>query len=79
MSNPEYGIRQVTTTLASVTGANSLSEGEVAASTDLTGSSKLGGNWNLEYQTGKLNTDVVFSTEAQNSYNGRFVTFTTTN
>ncbi len=144
--NPDqYGIQQVTTTLAGVTGANSLhivSEGnvgnfwlgkdfvstenianyandlqawktslspaanillyacnlasgengaalvqavknytgrEVAASTDLTGSSKLGGNWNLEYQTGKLNTGVVFSTEAQNSYNGRFVTFTTTN
>jgi filamentous hemagglutinin family protein len=52
---------------------------EVAASTDLTGSSKLGGNWNLEYQTGKLNTGVVFSSEAQNSYNGRLVTFTTTN
>jgi filamentous hemagglutinin family protein len=52
---------------------------EVSASTDLTGSSNLGGNWNLEYQTGKLNTGVVFSSEAQNSYNGRLVTFTTTN
>ena len=144
--NPDqYGIRQVTATLASVTGANSLhivSEGdagnfwlgkdfvsteniakyandlqawktslspaanillyacnlasgengaalvqavknytgrEVAASTDLTGSSKLGGNWNLEYQTGKINSGVVFSSEAQNSYNGRLVTFTATN
>ncbi len=52
---------------------------EVAASTDLTGSSNLGGNWNLEYQTGKLNTGVVFNSEAQNSYDGRLVTFTTTN
>ena len=52
---------------------------EVAASTDLTGSSKLGGNWNLEYQTGKLNTGVAFSNDAQNSYNGRLATFTTTN
>jgi filamentous hemagglutinin family protein len=144
--NPDqYGIAQVTATLASVTGANSLhivSEGdvgnfwlgkdfvsteniaryandlqawktslspaanillyacnfasgengaalvqavkhytgrEVAASTDLTGSSKLGGNWNLEYQTGKLNTGVAFSTDAQNSYNGRLATFTATN
>ena len=144
--NPDqYGIAQVTATLASVTGANSLhivSEGDVgnfwlgkdfvsteniakyandlqawktalspaanillyacnlasgengaalvqavknytghdvAASTDLTGSSNLGGNWNLEYQTGKLNTGVVFSSEAQNRYNGRLVTFTTTN
>ncbi|MDG3494775.1 MULTISPECIES: DUF4347 domain-containing protein [Pseudanabaena] len=144
--NPDqYGIQQVTETLASVTGANSLhivSEGDVgnfwlgkdfvsteniakyandlqawktslspaanillyacnlasgengaalvqavknytgrdvAASTDLTGSSKLGGNWNLEYQTGKLNTGVVFSSEAQNSYDGRLVTFTATN
>ncbi len=144
--NPDqYGIRQVSATLATVTGANSLhivSEGdvgnfwlgkdfvsteniakyandlqawktslspaanillyacnlasgengvalvqavknytgrEVAASTDLTGSSKLGGNWNLEYQTGKLNTGVVFSSEAQNRYNGRLVTFTATN
>ena len=144
--NPDqYGIQQVTETLASVTGANSLhivSEGDVgnfwlgkdfvsteniakyandlqawktslspaanillyacnlasgengatlvqavknytghdvAASTDLTGSSKLGGNWNLEYQTGKLNTGVVFSSEAQNSYDARLVTFTATN
>ena len=144
--NPDqYGIAQVTATLASVTGANSLhivSEGdvgnfwlgkdfvsteniaryandlqawktalspvanillyacnlasgengvalvqavkhytgrEVAASTDLTGSSKLGGNWNLEYQTGKLNTGVAFSNDAQNSYNGRLATFTATN
>jgi filamentous hemagglutinin family protein len=52
---------------------------EVAASTDLTGSSKLGGNWNLEYQTGKLNTGVAFSNDAQNSYNGRLATFTATN
>ncbi len=52
---------------------------EVAASTDLTGSNSLGGNWNLEYQTGKLNTGVVFNSEAQNSYDGRLVTFTTTN
>jgi filamentous hemagglutinin family protein len=146
MINPDqYGIAQVTATLASVTGANSLhivSEGDVgnfwlgkdfvsteniakyandlqawktslspaanillyacnlasgengvalvqavknytgrdvAASIDITGSSKLGGNWNLEYQTGKLNTGVVFSSEAQNSYDGRLVTFTTTN
>ena len=144
--NPDqYGIAQVTATLASVTGANSLhivSEGdvgnfwlgkdfvsteniaryandlqawktslspaanillyacnlasgengaalvqavkhytgrEVAASTDLTGSSKLGGNWNLEYQTGKLNTGVAFSNDAQNRYNGRLATFTATN
>jgi len=52
---------------------------DVAASTDLTGSSKLGGNWNLEYATGKVNTGVVFNSEAQNSYNGRLFTFTTTN
>ncbi|WP_190315902.1 DUF4347 domain-containing protein [Pseudanabaena sp. UWO310] len=52
---------------------------DVAASTDITGSSKLGGNWNLEYTTGKLNTGVVFSSEAQNSYDGRLVTFTATN
>ena len=144
--NPDqYGIAQVTATLASVTGANSLhivSEGdvgnfwlgkdfvsteniaryandlqawktalspaanillyacnlasgengaalvqavkhytgrEVAASTDLTGSNKLGGNWNLEYQTGKLNTGVAFSNDVQNSYNGRLATFTATN
>jgi filamentous hemagglutinin family protein len=144
--NPDqYGIAQVTATLASVTGANSLhivSEGnvgnfwlgkdfvsteniakyandlqawktslspaanillyacnlasgengvalvqavknytghDVAASTDITGSSKLGGNWNLEYATGKINNGVVFSSEAQNSYDGRLVTYTVTN
>ncbi|BBC23127.1 haemagglutination activity domain protein [Pseudanabaena sp. ABRG5-3] len=52
---------------------------EVSASTDLTGSSNLGGNWNLEYQTGNINTGVVFNSEAQNRYDGRLVTFTATN
>ena len=40
-------------TLASLTGAN------VAASTDLTGHYTLGGNWQLERQTGQIETDVV--------------------
>ncbi|WP_434684526.1 DUF4347 domain-containing protein [Pseudanabaena minima] len=52
---------------------------DVAASTDITGSSNLGGNWNLEYQTGKINSGVVFSSQAQHSFNSRLVTFTTTN
>jgi filamentous hemagglutinin family protein len=144
--NPDqFGIRQVTATLASVTGANSLhivSEGnvgnfwlgkdfmsteniakysndlqawktslspaanillyacnlasgesgaalvqavkiytgrDVAASTDLTGSIKLGGNWNLEYQTGTMSSALAFRPETMQNYQNTLLTYTVLN
>jgi len=65
--------------IALVQAVKNLTGHDVAASTDLTGSSNLGANWNLEYATGKINAGVVFGSEAQNSFNGRLVTFTVGN
>ena len=48
--------------LATLTGA------DVAASTDLTGAAALGGDWDLEYTTGVIESDVPFSTPAQRSW-----------
>jgi filamentous hemagglutinin family protein len=146
MINPDqYGIAQVTATLATVTGANSLhivSEGdvgnfwlgkdfvsteniakyandlqawktslspaanillyacnlaggengaalvqavknytghEVAASTDRTGSLALGGNWNLEYQTGTNPATVIFSNAATSAYQNTLAILTVLN
>ena len=45
--------------LAQLTGA------DVAASDDLTGSAERGGDWELEYQTSAIETEVAISTEAQ--------------
>jgi Ca2+-binding RTX toxin-like protein/methionine-rich copper-binding protein CopC len=50
--------------LASLTGA------DVAASDDLTGSSWLGGDWDLEASTGTIESSLVLSTAALNSYGG---------
>ncbi|XPM57754.1 MAG: DUF4347 domain-containing protein [Leptolyngbya sp. IPPAS B-1204] len=38
----------------------SLTGAEIAASTNLTGSSVLGGDWNLEFTTGEIRTPLVF-------------------
>jgi len=48
--------------LANLTGA------DVAASDDLTGNSELGGDWELEYQQGAIETAVAFSAELQQSW-----------
>ncbi|MBB1272598.1 putative Ig domain-containing protein [Psychromonas sp. SR45-3] len=48
--------------LAELTGA------DVAASTDATGSSELGGNWELEYQTGEINTQIAFTQDTQGAW-----------
>ena len=50
--------------LATLTGA------DVAASTDLTGSALRGGDWDLEYQVGDIETDVAFSDQAQQDWTG---------
>jgi ELWxxDGT repeat protein len=48
--------------LAETTGA------DVAASNDLTGSESLGGNWNLEVQTGRIETSIAVGSTALGQY-----------
>ena len=50
--------------LARLTGA------DVAASDDLTGSNEKGGDWELEYQTGRIDTSVAVSTELRRDWSG---------
>lgn len=46
-----------------------LTQANVAASTNLTGSDALGGDWELEFTTGEIRTPVVFPPEAVEAYN----------
>jgi VCBS repeat-containing protein len=55
--------KQLATRIAQITGA------DVAASTDLTGSERLGGNWNLEFQTGAIESKLVLSEKGQAEFN----------
>jgi hypothetical protein len=48
--------------LARLTGA------DITASNDATGHSALGGDWDLEYRHGSIETEVAFSAEAQKNY-----------
>jgi hypothetical protein len=50
--------------LSQLTGA------DVGASDDPTGSAKFGGNWDLEFRTGAIETPVVLSSQAQQRWNG---------
>ncbi|MDH3718343.1 MAG: DUF2341 domain-containing protein, partial [Planctomycetota bacterium] len=45
-----------------------LTDADVAASTDLTGSSLLGGDWDLEYTAGSVESTVAFSSDVQTSW-----------
>jgi len=47
-----------------------LTKANVAASTNLTGNAKLGGDWNLEFITGKIKAALAFSPEVTAAYNG---------
>ncbi|MEJ6080475.1 DUF4347 domain-containing protein, partial [Vibrio sp. 1-Bac 57] len=53
---------QLINSLAELTGA------DVAASDDTTGATELGGNWELEYQTGEINTQIAFTQDAQGTW-----------
>ena len=55
---------------------SSLSHTDVAASDDLTGQAELGGDWDLEYNSGSIETDVAVSTDTQQSYQGILATET---
>ncbi|MEM7556774.1 MAG: DUF4347 domain-containing protein, partial [Cyanobacteria bacterium P01_A01_bin.84] len=50
--------------LSELTGA------DIAASTDLTGNSSLGGDWDLEVATGKIEAQLALSEEAKANYDG---------
>ena len=50
--------------LAELTGA------DIAASDDLTGSTELGGDWDLEVQTGTIETVVAFNAEVRQVWSG---------
>ncbi len=54
-------------TLSQITGA------DVAASDDLTGSAKLGGDWSLEYVTGAIESHLAVSIDLQDSYDAVLV------
>ncbi len=49
---------------------------DVAASDDLTGQAELGGNWELEYNTGTIEADAAVSTDLQASYEAILATET---
>ncbi len=59
--------------LSQITGA------DVAASTDLTGSSAQGGNWVLEKTTGIIEAGQAFTQKVRDTYQGVLATFTVTN
>ena len=54
--------------IAALTGA------DVAASTDDTGSALRGGDWDLEFHSGSLETDVVFTEQLQTDWQGLLAT-----
>ena len=62
--------RALIDSLARLTGA------DVAASTDLTGSATRGGDWNLEYQAGRIEANIVIGAAAQQNWNGTLNTDT---
>ena len=49
---------------------STLTMAEVAASDDPTGSTNLGGDWDLEFQAGQIETDVFVSADAQRQWSG---------
>ena len=51
-----------------LTGLSQLTGADVNASTDNTGTALFGGNWQLEYATGSIETRVAVSATAQQSY-----------
>ncbi|WP_204103914.1 MULTISPECIES: DUF4347 domain-containing protein, partial [Spirulina sp. CCY15215] len=58
--------------LAGLTGA------DVAASTNLTGNAALGGDWNLEVQTGSIEAGLGLEQQVMDNFAGKLVVFTAT-
>jgi VCBS repeat-containing protein/parallel beta-helix repeat protein len=65
--------RQLLTNLASATGA------DVAASVDATGAAPLGGNWELEFQLGLIESDIVISDRLQAEFPSLLAAFNVVN
>ena len=55
-----------------------LSGADVAASSDDTGHADFGGDWDLEFSTGEVESDVPFSAALQESWSGKLATITVT-
>ncbi|QDV19553.1 Cadherin domain protein [Gimesia panareensis] len=53
-----------------------LTGADIAASTDDTGAANLGGDWDLEFELGELDTEVIFSSLLQNEWQGLLATET---
>ncbi|PON17365.1 hypothetical protein C2W62_13580 [Candidatus Entotheonella serta] len=56
-----------------------LTGADIAASTDATGATILGGDWDLEFETGTIESQVAFSDGLQNNWHGILATFVVTN
>ncbi|MEG4858743.1 SdrD B-like domain-containing protein [Microcoleus sp. K1-B6] len=56
-----------------------LTKANIAASSDITGSAKKGGNWVLEYATGAIKTGLAIEPEVMASYAHTLAIFTVTN
>ncbi|PID59320.1 MAG: hypothetical protein CSB44_13020 [Gammaproteobacteria bacterium] len=65
--------RNLVDTLAALTGT------DVAASVDLTGNGRVGGDWSLEYRHGDVAGEVLLSDTLRESYAGTLATFTVSN
>ncbi|MEO8629235.1 MAG: SBBP repeat-containing protein, partial [Betaproteobacteria bacterium] len=65
-----YGcdVAQTPDGIAMVDALARLSGADVAASVDLTGSGSMGGDWNLEYHTGQIDTDGIVSSYEQSMW-----------
>lgn len=61
--------RDLVKALGQLTGA------DIAASEDLTGAATLGGDWDLEYRLGEVETQIVFSQQLQQNWQGTLATF----
>ena len=57
----------------------SLSGADIAASTDLTGAARLGGDWTLEYTLGAIQARVAADVPTQADWQGVLATYTVTN
>ena len=56
----------------------SLTSADVAASNDLTGSARLGGDWDLEYRVGSIESGLAVTAHAQADWDQVLVTYTVT-
>ncbi len=54
-------------------------DADVAASDDSTGLQSLGGDWDLEYSIGEIDSAIIVSGELQREWHGLLATFTVTN